>query len=132
MASKRKSAKAGELRPFERVWNLVLRIPRGRVATYGQLSEMIDRRLTPVGIGWAIRAVPEGAIPWHRVVNGQGGISTDREHPGLQRQLLEAEGVRFDAQGRVDLERVGWRPRVQPGATKKQSTKVATRRRPPR
>jgi methylated-DNA-protein-cysteine methyltransferase related protein len=119
-ASKPKSAttassspkRTPELRPFERVWQLVLRIPRGRVATYGQLSELIERRLTPVGVGWAIRAVPEGAIPWHRVVNASGGISTDAEHPGLQRKLLEAEGVRFDARGCVDLERVGWRPRV--------------------
>jgi methylated-DNA-protein-cysteine methyltransferase-like protein len=112
MTSSRKAKPATELRPFERVWKLVLRIPRGRVATYGQLSELIERRLTPIGVGWAIRAVPEGAIPWHRVVNASGGISTNAEHPGLQRKLLEAEGVRFDAQGCVDLERFGWRPRV--------------------
>ncbi|HEV8244782.1 MAG TPA: MGMT family protein [Polyangiaceae bacterium] len=97
--------------PFARVWSLVKRIPRGRVASYGQLAEMIEHRLSPVGIGWAIRAAAKGSIPWHRVVNAQGGISTDREHPGLQRALLEAEGVIFDAEGRVDFERVGWRPR---------------------
>jgi methylated-DNA-protein-cysteine methyltransferase-like protein len=78
------------------------------VATYGQLSELIDRRLTPVGVGWAIRAASE-EIPWHRVVNGRGGISTDREHPGLQRAMLEAEGVRFDADGKIDLARFGWK-----------------------
>jgi methylated-DNA-protein-cysteine methyltransferase-like protein len=97
--------------PFARVWELVKRVPRGRVTTYGQLSELIDRRLTPVGIGWAIRAAPEGSIPWQRVVNASGGISTDREHPGLQRAMLEAEGVRFDAEGRVDLARHLWRRR---------------------
>src|SRR6476469_7265582 len=95
-------------RPFQLVWRILRRIPRGKVATYGQLSRMIDGRLTPVGVGWAIRAAPDGSIPWQRVVGAGGRISTDREHPGLQRGLLEAEGVRFDRDGRVDLERFGW------------------------
>ena len=73
---------------------------------------LIDRRLTPVGVGWAIRAAGEGAIPWQRVVNGRGGISTDGEHPGLQRAMLEAEGVAFGRDGTIDLARYGWRPRV--------------------
>lgn len=96
--------------PFARVWALVRRIPRGKVATYGQLSLLIDRRLTPVGVGWAIRAAADGSIPWQRVVNGRGGISTDNEHPGLQRAMLEAEGVRFTKDGTIDLERYGWSP----------------------
>jgi methylated-DNA-protein-cysteine methyltransferase-like protein len=99
-------------RPFERVWALVRKVPRGRVVSYGQLSQMIDGRLTPVGVGWAVRAAPEASIPWQRVVNGQGGISTDDQHPGLQRALLEAEGVRFGKDGRIDLARYGWRPRA--------------------
>jgi methylated-DNA-protein-cysteine methyltransferase related protein len=104
----RKRAKLGP-GPFERVFRLVRRIPRGKVATYGQLSQMIDRRLTPIGVGWAIRAAAEGSIPWQRVVNARGGISTDREHPGMQRALLEAEGVRFRKDGSIDLNRYGWR-----------------------
>jgi len=99
--------------PFQEVWALVRRIPRGRVATYGQLSQMIGRRLTPVGIGWAVNAAPEGTIAWHRVVNSKGGISTDNQHPGLQRSLLEAEGVRFAA-GVIDLEKYQWKPRPKP------------------
>ncbi|HWO09871.1 MAG TPA: MGMT family protein [Polyangiaceae bacterium] len=95
--------------PFERVQDLVKRIPRGKVATYGQLSQLIDRRLTPVGVGWAIRAAGANEIPWQRVVNGQGGISTDNQHPGLQRAILEAEGVKFGRDGRIDLARYGWR-----------------------
>jgi methylated-DNA-protein-cysteine methyltransferase-like protein len=90
---------------------LVKRIPRGRVATYGQLSKLIEGRLTPVGVGWAVRAAGEDEIPWHRVVNGKGGISTDKFHAGLQRSLLEAEGVRFDREGLIDLERYGWQPK---------------------
>lgn len=96
--------------PFPRVWALVSRVPRGRVTTYGQLSELIEHRLTPVGVGWAIRAAPDGAIPWHRVVNAAGAVSTDGAHPGLQRTLLEAEGVVF-VDGAVDLARWQWRPR---------------------
>jgi len=110
--STKSGAKSKAASPFELVWRLILRIPRGKVATYGQLSEMIDRRLTPVGIGWAIRAAPDGAIPWQRVVNGKGGISTDGEHPGLQRKILESEGVRFDRDGLIDLVKTQWRPRV--------------------
>jgi len=96
---------------FARVHAWVARIPRGKVATYGQLSELIDGRLSPVGVGWALRAAgPE--LPWHRVVNKLGGISTESESPGRQRTLLTAEGVRFDADGRIDLAKYGWRPRV--------------------
>jgi methylated-DNA-protein-cysteine methyltransferase-like protein len=97
--------------PFARVHALVKKIPRGKVATYGQLSKLIGGRLTPVGIGWALRAAGEDEIPWQRVVNSSGGVSTDREHDGLQRAMLESEGVRFDPEGRIDLERYGWRPR---------------------
>ena len=95
--------------PFERVWQLVKGIPRGKVATYGQLSQLIDGRLTPIGVGWAVRAAGETKIPWQRVVNGRGGVSTDDQHPGLQRALLEAEGVRFGRDGLIDLKRHGWR-----------------------
>jgi methylated-DNA-protein-cysteine methyltransferase-like protein len=96
---------------FARVHGWVAKIPRGRVATYGQLSELIDGRLTPVGVGWALRAGGP-KLPWHRVVNASGGISTDKEQPGRQRTLLVAEGVRFTADGTVDMARHQWRPRV--------------------
>ncbi len=96
--------------PFALVQGLIARVPRGRVVTYGQLSQAIERRLTPVGVGWALRAAPEGSLPWHRVVNARGGISTDVEHHGLQRSLLEAEGVRFGDDGRIDLGHFGWVP----------------------
>ncbi|MBL8995079.1 MAG: MGMT family protein [Spirochaetia bacterium] len=94
--------------PFERVWLLVRKIPHGRVATYGQLSRMLEGRLTPVGIGWAIRAAKDGVIPWHRVVNSKGGISTEKSSPGVQRAKLRAEGVKFDKEGFIELSRYGW------------------------
>jgi methylated-DNA-protein-cysteine methyltransferase-like protein len=106
-SQKRKSTGA----VFARVHAWVEKIPRGRVATYGQISELIDGRLSPVGVGWALRAGgPE--LPWHRVVNSSGGLSTERESPGRQRRLLVAEGVRFLPDGTIDLSRHQWRPRV--------------------
>jgi methylated-DNA-protein-cysteine methyltransferase-like protein len=96
---------------FARVHVWVAKIPRGRVATYGQLSELIDGRLSPVGVGWALRAA-DVDLPWHRVVNASGGISTEKEAPGRQRRLLEAEGIRFLDDGRVDLARHQWKPRI--------------------
>src|SRR5689334_8009286 len=95
VTSKRTASRpAADAPPFQRVQDLVRRIPRGKVATYGQLSHLIGGRLTPVGVGWAIRAAPEDSIPWQRVVNSQGGVSTGPHHPGLQLAMLESEGVR--------------------------------------
>ena len=94
---------------FALVYEVVAAIPRGRVATYGDVSLMLDRRLTPVGIGWALRACPTD-LPWHRVVNTRGGLSTEATAPGAQRQRLLAEGVPFRADGTVDLERCRFGP----------------------
>jgi methylated-DNA-protein-cysteine methyltransferase related protein len=93
--------------PFARVQALVRAIPRGRVATYGQLSALVKRRLTPIGVAWALRAARD--LPWHRVVNARGGISTEAEAPGVQRARLAAEGVRVGKGGCVDLARYQWR-----------------------
>jgi len=95
---------------FARVHAWVDKIPRGKVATYGQLSELIDGRLSPVGVGWALRAGGP-KLPWHRVVNSSGGLSTERENPGRQRAMLRAEGVRFRDDGTIDLTRHQWKPR---------------------
>jgi methylated-DNA-protein-cysteine methyltransferase-like protein len=92
---------------FARVHALVNAIPRGRVATYGQLSRLIHGRLTPVGIGWALHTGGD-EVAWHRVINGRGGISTEGEAPGLQRDLLESEGVKFRGDGTVDLAVYQW------------------------
>jgi len=93
--------------PFSRVHALVKKIPKGRVATYGQLSQLIDGRLSPVGIGWAMSGCPPD-VPWHRVINSRGGISTKNQ---MQRAMLEAEGVEFRRDGTVDLDKFQWKKR---------------------
>lgn len=98
---------------WSEIYRIVKRIPRGRVVNYGQIAGMLERRLSAQAVGWAMRQCPEG-LPWHRVVNAAGGCSTDglgASPPGLQRAMLEAEGVRFRADGTIDLERYRWRPR---------------------
>lgn len=97
-----------------RIHAVVRRIPRGRVATYGQVAQIAGLGAQPRLVGYALAALPEGSsVPWHRVVNAQGRVSA-RAEPGadrLQRVRLEREGIRFDPRGRLDLERVRWRPR---------------------
>ena len=98
---------------YARVYAVVRRIPRGRVATYGQVAALAGRPRHARLVGYALHALPDRTtVPWHRVVNAEGRISVRRTAPaaGLtQRLLLEREGVRFDARGRVSLERFGWR-----------------------
>lgn len=96
---------------FERVYRLVRRIPPGKVTSYGAIARMLGNPRAARTVGWALHSLPEGSdAPWQRVINSHGRISTDSwEHgAGLQRALLEAEGVEFDEDGRVDWERFGW------------------------
>ena len=98
------------------VYALVRRIPRGRVATYGQLARMLGMPRHARHVGFALSAIPEGLdIPWHRVVNSAGTISTRLPHwdggsDDLQRIRLEAEGVCFSTTGKIDLKQWGWVP----------------------
>jgi methylated-DNA-protein-cysteine methyltransferase related protein len=95
---------------FERVYELVRAIPRGRVATYGQVARLLGLPRGARAVGWALRGLPhrhERTVPWHRVV-GAGGRVSPRAGPGplVQRRRLVKEGVRF-VRGRVDLARHG-------------------------
>jgi methylated-DNA-protein-cysteine methyltransferase-like protein len=97
-----------------RIRAVVRRIPRGRVATYGQVAALAGCAGRAREVGWALHALgADDALPWQRVVNARGGISPRRTPgwDGLQRALLEREGVAFGANGRIDLVRHGWRPR---------------------
>jgi methylated-DNA-protein-cysteine methyltransferase-like protein len=80
------------------------------VATYGQIAR-ITGNCTARMVGYAMAALPRGTdVPWQRVINSQGRISERRRGDGAvsQRKILEAEGVRFDAKGKVDFDRAGW------------------------
>ncbi len=94
------------------IWKIVRRIPRGRVATYGQIAELAGLEGHARQVGYALHHLPERSnVPWHRVINSRGEISprTAGDSHELQRMLLEAEGVEMDGRGRVDLGRYGWK-----------------------
>lgn len=100
----------------QQVWQIVRRIPAGKVASYGQIAAMIPPpggmdpksylAFSPRWVGGAMANCPDN-VPWQRVVNSQGKISL---RPGAekQRELLEDEGVEFDDRGRIDLKIYGW------------------------
>ncbi len=101
-----------ETPPFrERVLALVRQIPPGRVATYGQLALLAGRPRSARHVGAMLRGLKDddGAVPWHRVVNAEGKLSTYKVGLGESQQaLLETEGVHFDAEKRCDLRRFCW------------------------
>lgn len=92
----------------EAIRALVRTIPAGRVTSYGAVARRIGG-CNPRVVGYAMAGLPHGTdIPWHRVLNASGRISIPGDTGARQRALLEAEGVEFDARGRVDFERYGW------------------------
>lgn len=96
---------------YERIYAVVRRIPRGKVASYGQIAALAGLPGRARQVGYALHALPPtNRVPWHRVINARGEISLpmDDGHGRLQRALLERERVKFDAAGRVDLDRYGW------------------------
>lgn len=104
---------------YQVIYSVVRRIPRGRVASYGQVARVAGLVNAARQVGYALHALPGGStVPWHRVLNAQGAVSLRNHHALTQRLLLAREGVRFDARGRVDLVRFGWKPRGA-GATRR-------------
>lgn len=97
---------------YDRIYETVRQIPRGQVATYGQVADLsgLPRRARLVGYA-LFRVAPQDDVPWHRVINAKGEISESPFRDGndhLQRVILEEEGVVFNAQGRVDLRKYQW------------------------
>ena len=100
------------LKRYELIWREVQQIPRGRVATYGQIAELAGLEGHARQVGYALHNLPDGSdVPWHRVINAKGEVSprTAGDSHELQRMLLEAEGVSLDVRGRVDLRAFLWR-----------------------
>jgi len=97
---------------FQRVYEIVTHIPRGKVVTYGQIAAALGDPRQARTVGWALHSTPEWLdTPWHRVVNRSGGISTRHTIGGLntQRKLLEEEGIVFNEDGCLHLERYCWK-----------------------
>ncbi len=100
---------------YQRFYEVVRRIPPGRVATYGQVARLAGYPGYARQVGYALFRLQghKTDIPWHRVINAQGRISYSPFRLGydeLQKVLLEAEGIPFDSEGRVDLQQFGWDP----------------------
>jgi methylated-DNA-protein-cysteine methyltransferase-like protein len=99
----------------QRIYSAVRRVPRGKVATYGQIAEIAGLEGHARQVGYAMAALAtSSALPWHRIINAEGRVSMRSTGAGstiVQRQLLEREGVVFDGGGRVSLARFRWKPR---------------------
>lgn len=100
---------------YERIYAVVCQIPKGQVATYGQVAELAGLVGKPRLVGYALyRIAPDrDYIPWHRVINAKGEVSKSPVRNGsdyLQQVLLEEEGIIFNAQGKVELSRYRWHP----------------------
>ncbi len=93
---------------YQRIYEVVRQVPPGRVATYGQIATVVGSPLTAREVGEAMAALrhrqPTPPVPWQRVINAQGKVSTGPQ----QQHLLEQEGVVFNAGGHTDLQRFGW------------------------
>ena len=90
---------------WETIYRAVRNVPRGRVASYGQIAELAGLEGHARQVGYALHALPDGSgVPWHRIINAKGEISprSAGDSHELQRMLLEAEGVKFDERGRVE------------------------------
>jgi methylated-DNA-protein-cysteine methyltransferase-like protein len=97
---------------YELIWSAVQQIPKGRVATYGDIAVLAGLEGHARQVGYALHHLPDGVkVPWHRVINAKGEISprSGGDSHELQRLLLEAEGVEFSLDGRVDLRRFRWK-----------------------
>ncbi len=95
---------------YDRIYAIVRQIPAGKVATYGQIAQVVGG-CTARMVGYAMAATPPGSdVPWQRVINAQGKISLRADSFGsqMQEQLLREEGIEFDVERRIDLERFGW------------------------
>lgn len=100
---------------YQRIYAVVRQIPRGKIASYGQVAELAGLEGHARQVGYALYATPDEVdVPWQRVVNAKGEISprSDPLMEGVQQSLLEVEGIRIDGNGRIDLARFRWQPRL--------------------
>jgi len=101
---------------YQQVYKIVKKIPKGRVATYGQIAAMISTPRAARMVGWALHVGTDQTVPWQRVINSKGMISTTcLDHPKEQQAyLLKKEGVKVEKiEGNywIDLKKYLWRPK---------------------
>ena len=104
-----KLAKKGQL--FQKILDIVQQIPKGKVATYGQIA-FIAGTQNPRLVGFALATLKEGTdIPWFRVINSKGKISFPEQSDGfkIQYSLLQNEGIIFDTNNQINLKQFGWK-----------------------
>ena len=95
---------------YENIYTIVRLIPKGKVATYGQIAKIVGG-FTPRMVGYAMAALSNNSdVPWHRVINYQGKTSQRASGDGniIQQKLLETEGILFDENEKIELERFRW------------------------
>jgi len=102
---------------YYKIYEIIHQIPTGKVATYGQIAILAGRPGAARAVGWALHSSkPETSIPWHRVISASGKSSfPDPLQRKLQQSLLETEGVRFDRNGKTDLNLFQWDGAILPG-----------------
>jgi methylated-DNA-protein-cysteine methyltransferase-like protein len=116
---------------YRRIYRVVQRIPKGRVATYGVVARLAGRPGAARTVGWALSALPDDAdVPWWRVLNAAGRISLSDENHGavVQRALLLREGIRFAPGGAVNLSLFGWPAEAYDTAMAAQTRAASSRR----
>ena len=111
MKRKSNSATIGESNNVQAILTMVAQIPRGRVATYGQIARLAGIPRNSRQVGTVLKTLsPNSGVPWFRVVNSKGEISQrgNADFESFQRETLEAEGVTFDGRRRICLKEFGW------------------------
>ena len=97
---------------FDKVYEIVAQIPKGKVTTYGLIAEACGIRLSARTVGWALNKAAGSNLPCHRVVNRRGAL-TGKMHfgnPNLMKELLQSEGIEFNQKDEVNLEKHLWKP----------------------
>ena len=99
---------------YQKVYLMVSKIPSGKVATYGQIAELIYAYGRARQVGWALRRLKlPSNVPWHRVINKKGEITMSLSRNGtdwMQKKLLINEGIKFNSKMKIDTKKYLWRP----------------------
>ena len=99
----------------QKVYLKVSKIPHGKIATYGQIADLIYAYGKARQVGWALRRLElPSTIPWHRVINSKGEITMSLSRKGtdwIQRELLIKEGIKFNSKMKIDIKKYLWRPK---------------------